>query len=63
MIRLKKDPHLPAGGRSPSITQALTRQKMQYAADAVLRRGLSMEAWRMLDQLYVSGIMTVDQIG
>ncbi|MBT3313004.1 MAG: hypothetical protein HN855_11725 [Anaerolineae bacterium] len=62
MIRITKTSPFPSGGRSPSVTKGLTPQKTQYAADAVLRRGLSTEAWQTLDQLYVSGIMTIEQI-
>jgi hypothetical protein len=62
MIHINKTSLLPTGGRSPSV-QPLSRQKAQSIAEARLRRGLSPEAWNTLDQLYVSGIMTVEQIG
>ena len=64
MIRMNKNQiRRPSGGRSPASAKGMTHQQTFYAMDAVLRRGLSMEAWQTLDQLYVSGIMTVDQLG
>ena len=63
MIRFTKAPLPPAGGRPPASIEARTPQQVQYAAERILRSGLSIEAWQTLDQLYVSGIMTVDQIG
>ena len=64
MIRLNKNQaRYSSGGRPPTVRDALTPQKIQYAAERMMRTGLSVEAWQVLDRLYVSGIMTVEQTG
>jgi len=63
MIRVTaSQPREERTGRG-GISEVMTPQQIQTEAKAVMKKGLSPQAWSALDLLFAGGIMTVDQLG
>ena len=63
MIVLNQNSSKADGGRRPTVTSSMTPQQIKNEAVAVMRQGLSSQAWQVVDLLFAGGVMTVDQLG
>ena len=63
MIVLSQNSSKVGGGRRPAALSSMTPQQIKNEAAAVMRQGLSSQAWQVLDLLFAGGVMTADQLG